>query len=420
MITSKERLNTTLAHKTPDKIPIDFGSTTVSGIHCKIVESLRKYYGLAYKPVKIVEPYQMLGEVDDELMEIIGIDTLPVFSNVDMFGIEQEHFREQTTPWGQVVLMPEKYDMTPDAEGSIYVYPQGDRRCRPSGVMPQGCFFFNAVERQPEIHEEELNADDNNEEYGLISEDSLSYFEQYANKVAATGKALVASFGGTALGDVAVIPGLGLKNPKGIRSVMEWYMSTVTRQDLIHEMYAKQIDIAIANYKRLWERIGSKVDVVYLCGADFGTQESQFCSADAFRSLWLPHYKKMTDWIHQNTTWKVFKHSCGSIVPLLPAMIDAGFDIINPVQINAKGMDPVSLKEEFGNDVVFWGGGIDTQVVLPSATPEEVRTHVLRQCEIMGRHGGFVFNSVHNVQANVPIENLVAAINAVHEYNGMK
>lgn len=191
--------------------------------------------------------------------------------------------------------------------------------------------------------------------------------KQDIEKRATTGKAVVASFGGAALGDVAFVPGMGLKDPKGIRSVAEWYMSTMMRQDYIHQVFEKQIDIAIENYKKLWKAVGDKVDVVFTCGTDFGSQESQFCSLDTFRELWLPHYKRMNDWIHQNTTWKVFKHSCGAILPILPGIIDAGFDIINPVQINAKDMDSVRLKENFGDQITFWGGGIDTQKYCLSA-----------------------------------------------------
>jgi uroporphyrinogen-III decarboxylase len=208
---------------------------------------------------------------------------------------------------------------------------------------------------------------------------------------------------------------MGLEQPKGIRSVAEWYMSTVLRQDYIHQIFENQTDIAIENYRLLWEKIGNKVDVVFTCGTDFGTQTSQFCSVETFNELWQPHYKRMNDWIHKNTSWKIFKHCCGSIIPLIPSFIDAGFDILNPVQINAKDMDSQRLKDEFGDYVTFWGGGIDTQKVLPSGTPDEVKKHVRKQCEIFGRNGGFVFNSVHNIQANAPIENVVAMIETLSE-----
>ena len=183
----------------------------------------------------------------------------------------------------------------------------------------------------------------------------------------------------------------------------------------VHQVFEKEIDIAIANYEKLWAALGDKIDVVLTCGTDFGSQESQFCSIDTFRELWLPHYRRMNDWIHQHTTWKIFKHSCGAIIPILPGLIEAGFDIINPVQINAKDMDSRRLKEEFGSQLTFWGGGVDTQKILPFGTPDEIRRHVMGQCEILGRDGGFVFNAVHNVQANVPVDNVVAMFDALKD-----
>ena len=155
-----------------------------------------------------------------------------------------------------------------------------------------------------------------------------------------------------------------------------------------------------------------------ICGTDFGTQQSTFCSEKAYRDLWLPHYRKMNDWIHANTKWKVFKHSCGAVVSLLDAFIDSGFDIFNPVQCSAEGMDPVELKQRFGSRLTYWGGGVDTQQVMPFGTSEEVRAQVLKRCEIFSTDGGFVFNAIHNVQAKTPTENVVAMIEAVHEFNG--
>jgi uroporphyrinogen-III decarboxylase len=144
----------------------------------------------------------------------------------------------------------------------------------------------------------------------------------------------------------------------------------------------------------------------------------RFGAPEQFDDLWLPYYRRINNWIHTHTTWKTFKHSCGAVEPFLSRFIDAGFDIINPVQINAKGMDPIHLKKTYGKDLVFWGGGIDTQVTLPYATPAKVREEVLRLCEIFSKYGGFVFSSVHNIQANVPVENVVAMVDAVKEFNG--
>ena len=210
-----------------------------------------------------------------------------------------------------------------------------------------------------------------------------------------------------------------LKNPKGIRDVADWYMSTVLRPDYIHAIFEKQTEIAIANFSRIYQRIGNQIDAVFICGTDFGTQESTFCSPEDFQSLYLPYYRRINDWMHENTGWKSFKHSCGAVENFMPLFIEAGFDIINPVQISARGMDPAHLKREYGKDLVFWGGGVDTQKVLAFATPSEVKKQVLDNCAIFAKDGGFVFNTVHNIQANVPIENLVAMLDAIRDFNGI-
>jgi uroporphyrinogen-III decarboxylase len=131
--------------------------------------------------------------------------------------------------------------------------------------------------------------------------------------------------------------------------------------------------------------------------------------------MWLPYYKKINDWIHQNTGWKTFKHSCGAVESFMDLFIESGFDIINPVQINAAGMDSLLLKKKYGSRIVFWGGGVDTQGVFPFGTPQQVKDQVRRQCEIFNNNGGFVFNTVHNIQANVPFENVVAMLEVLKE-----
>jgi uroporphyrinogen-III decarboxylase len=412
---SKQRINEALNHKSPDMVPVDFGSTSVTGIHCKLVEALREYYGLEKHPVRVIEPFQMLGEVEHDLQDIMGVDCVPVFGRKNMFNIDETRLHEQLTPWGQKVLIAADIDLSTDAKGDVYIYAKGDRSYPPSAMMPSGGYFIDAIERQKEVDDSSLNPEDNLEEFGHISDEDLLFFTNAVNKAIVTDKAVVASFGGAALGDIALVPAVGLTRPKGIRNIAEWYMSTVMRQDYITAVFERQTDIAIKNYEKLWQAVGNKIDVVFTCGTDFGTQDSQFCSSDTFNDLWLPHYKRLNKWVHEHTTWKIFKHSCGAIIPLLPSLIDAGFDIINPVQISAKDMNSSYLKDTFGDKVTFWGGGVDTQGILPYAKPEEIRTHVLKQCEILGKNGGFVFNSVHNIQANVPVENVVAMIEAIRE-----
>lgn len=419
MMTSKERFDMTAGHREPDRLVVDFGSTSVTGIHVLSVENLRRYYGLEHKPVRVTDPFQMLGELDDELAGILGTDVTGAKGRNNSFGFyNHEPLKEYLTPWGQTVLVPEAFRTRTDEAGDILIYPQGDTSAPASGRMPRNGFFFDAIIRQQPFDEENPDVNDNLEEYGLVSEIDLEYWKATAQKARNSGKAVIAGLGGTALGDIAHIPGIKLKHPRGIRDIAEWYMSIIVRPEFIKSLFGLQTEIAIENLSRLYHVIGDNIDAVYICGTDFGTQESTFCSPEQFDELWLPYYKKINNWIHENTPWKTFKHSCGAVEPFIPKFIDAGFDILNPVQISARGMEPAALKAKYGRDIVFWGGGIDTQHTLPYGSTKEVREEVLRLCEIFAKGGGFVFTTVHNIQANVPVENIVAMIDAVKEFNG--
>jgi uroporphyrinogen-III decarboxylase len=416
-LTSRDRLLTTLNHQQPDRVPIDFGSTAVTGIHASCVAALRDYYGLEKRPVRVHEPYQMLGLVEDDLRQAMGLDVVGTFARNTMFGFPAERWKE----WrfnGLDVLVPGDFNVTTDAHGDTLIYPEGDTTVPPSARMPRGGFFFDSVIRQEPFDEESLNPEDNMEEFKPLDDADLDHVVQTTRAAAATGMGVIAGFGGTALGDIALVPAPFLRHPKGIRDVTEWYVSTSSRQDYVHKIFERQTEIAIGNLERIHSAIGDSIQAVFLCGTDFGTQTSSFCSTRTFRSLYLPHYKQMCDWIHAHTSWKVFKHSCGAVSRFIPSFIEAGIDILNPVQCSAAGMEPEQLKAAYGRDIVFWGGGVDTQKVLPFGAPAEVREQVLRRCEVFAPGGGFVFNPIHNIQAQTPVANIVAMLDAVHEFNG--
>jgi len=421
-MTSRERVVASLNHKNGDRVAVDFGGTVVSGMHASCVAALRSHYGLKKEPVKLYEPFQCLGYIEDDLAEIIGIDVSDVSGERTMFGTKNGDWKEWLTPWGQTVLVGSDFEVDEKENGEVLIYPQGDRSVSPSGRMPSGGYFFDAIIRQTPLSEVDdmLSVEDNLEEFSPISDQTLAFLKKRAEAVHASGRASVGNFGGTGLGDVALVPAMNLKNPKGIRDVTEWYVSTVARKDLVHEIFTREVDIALENLARVQKSFGDKIDAVFICGTDFGTQDSTFCSPDAFLELYKPYYRKVNDWVHANTKWKTFKHCCGSIPTFLPLFIEAGFDIMNPVQCSAKGMDPAWLKKEFGRDLVFWGGGVNTQATLPFGTPAEVRSEVLERLKIFSPDGGFVFNAIHNVQAKTPLGNIVAMIDAVHEFNGNK
>jgi len=211
------------------------------------------------------------------------------------------------------------------------------------------------------------------------------------------------------------VPAPWMKSPKGIRGVPEWYMATVTQRDYVVKVFQRQLECALESIDKLAAAVGDRAQVVFVSGTDFGTQTSQFCSVQTYRELYRPFHKAVNDRIHQRTKWKTFIHSCGAVLPFLPEFIDAGFDVLNPVQCSAKGMDPRTLKREFGREIVFWGGGVDTQHTLPFGTPEQVYREVRERIDIFAEGGGFVFNSIHNVQSNVPTENLLAMFRAIKD-----
>ena len=415
-MTSRERVLAALDHREPDISPMDFGGTPVTGIHCSIVEKLRSHYGLPRRPVRVHEPYQMLGMIEEDLKVAMGIDVEGVPAPNTIFGFPPENYKPWSTPWGQDVLVPQDFHTKTDAAGDIFIYPKGNRSVGPSGHMPSTSFFFDTIIRQEEIDEDHLRVEDNLEEFELISQSDLKRLAQMSADARKTGRCVVANLPGAALGDIALVPGPFMINPKGIRDISEWYMSLSARRDYANKIFARQTDIALQNFKTINDACGRDLDVVMLCGTDFGTQNSTFCSNQTFRELWLPHYRRMNDWIHTNTKWKTFKHSCGAVVSLVDSFIDAGFDILNPVQCSATGMDPQVLKDRFGGRITFWGGGIDTQRVLPFGTPDEVRRQVRERLKIFSAGGGYIFNTIHNIQAKTPIENLVAMLEARQEF----
>ena len=415
---SRERVQAAVAHREPDAVPVDFGSTAVTGVHVSVVAALRERYGLERHPVKVTEPYQMLGEVEEDLKQAMGIDVEGVLARKTMFGFTNDRWKEWRTPQGLEVLVAGDFNTTVDARGDILIYPEGDLSARPSGRLPKDGYFFDAIVRQDPILDDRLKVEDNIEEFTPVAQEDIDYFAAATAAARNTGRFVIVNFGGTAFGDIALVPAPWMKNPKGIRDIAEWYMATTARRDYVHAIFDRQCDVAIANLERLAAVVRDDVDAVFTCGTDLGTQTSSFCSAQSFRELWMPYYQRLNDWIHAHTPWKVFKHSCGSVERFLPSFIEAGIDILNPVQCSARGMEASGLKSKYGDRLTFWGGGVDTQRVLPFGDASDVHAQALERCNVFARGGGFVFTTIHNIQACTPVENVISMLDAVREFNG--
>lgn len=417
---SRERVILALNHEEPDRVPLDLGGSPVTGMHASTVYALRQALGLdpPGAPVKVIEPYQMLGEIKPDLWEALGVDVAGLSSPTTMFGFKNENWK----PWklfdGTPVLVPEKFNTEPDSEGNILMYPRGDRTAPPCARMPKGGLYFDALDRQERPLEwDNLDPVKNVEEYSSISSEEVEHYRREAERLYnQTDKAVLANFGGTSFGDIALVPGLQLKHPEGIRDVKEWYMCHVRRPDYIYKVFEIQCEIALENLGKIYRAVRNRVAAVFVTGTDFGTQNGPIMSNRTYRKLYMPFHKRVNDWIHENTGWKTFIHSCGSIEPLIKDFIEAGFDILNPVQTSAANMDPQKLKSKYGDKITFWGGGVDTQRTLPFGTPDQVRREVHERIQIFAQGGGFVFNTIHNVQPRIPIENILAMYEALREY----
>jgi len=248
----------------------------------------------------------------------------------------------------------------------------------------------------------------------VLNDEEVTDFADRAERLAtATECGVIGLLPGVwSFGDLFYAPA-ALADPRGIRDPEEWYVSLLTRPDYIHAVFERQTEIALENIHRLATAVGPHIQVVRLCSMEFGTQEGLFISPRTYRELFRPYYRRINTAIHTQTTWKTYKHSCGSVYDLIPDLIEDGFDILNPVQTSAAKMDARALKREFGAHLVFWGGGVDTQTTLPFGTPDDVYREVRERIDIFNDGGGYVFAAIHNIQPNVPVPNLLALFKAV-------
>jgi hypothetical protein len=419
MSSSRQRVLETLDHKEPDRVPLDLGGSLLTGMHVSSVYRLRQALHLEPPgtPVKVIDPYQMLGEIQFDLVEALEADVLPVHNPTTMFGFPNTGWK----PWrlfdGTPVLVPEGFSTEADANGDVLMYPEGDRSVPPSARMPRGGFYFDEIVRQPPLDEARLDPADNCEEFTDLAPETVRFYAEEAERLErSTDKALFAGFCFSSFGDIALVPAPWLKHPRGIRDIEEWYVSTLTRRDYVHRVFERQTEVALANLAKLHAALGERVHVTLVTGTDFGAQSGPFISPQSYRDLFQPFHRAINDWVHRHTRWRTFMHSCGAVAELIPDFIASGFDLLNPVQTSAAGMIPANLKQRYGERLVFWGGGVDTQRTLPFGTPDQVRQQVRETLQTMAPGGGYVFAAVHNVQAGVPVKNLLALFEAVRDY----
>lgn len=419
-MTSRQRILETINHRQPDRVPVDLGATGQTGMNASTLYRLRKALGLEEHPIEISEIFQLLGKVDPDMMQYAGADIIGLNNPSNMFGVPDGPLKPFRMPDGTPTLIAQgnEYDVAED--GSVYMYPQGNRSVGPSGHMPAGGSFFDNINRAPEFDEDDLTpAEDFKDDFGILDDATARYLEEKSKALyEGTDYAIIGNLGGAGLGDSAMVPGPHVLAPKGIRKFDDWLMAHMLYPEYIQEVFEMQTQTMLKNLEIYRQAVGDRIQIVWISGTDFGTQNGEFFRPEVFRELYKPYYQRINDWVHQNTPWKTFYHCCGSIVNYLDDFVEMGVDILNPVQLSARGMDAHMLKEKYGDKLVFWGGGVDTQQTLPFGTPEQVRQQVKERLEILSKGAGYVFAPIHNVVAKTPVENLIAMYEAVKEFNG--
>jgi uroporphyrinogen decarboxylase len=402
---SRDRLLLALNHKEPDRVPVDLGSATVTGISAIAYNNLKKHLGID-KPTRIIDVVQQLASVDMDIIDLFGVDAL----DINRISAETGEWYYVELQNGGKVQFPGWFRPVKDIDGSWYTFDNEGTIIsrRASGAAFYDQMYFPYESGYPE------KLDDLNRALKKISWVVHSHAsnlntgelrEKLINLKESTGKALVMS-GGVKLLELGFF----------IRRMDNFLVDLMMDEPKLTEMLDILVDMHLAGLEKKCQSLGDIVDVIRF-GDDLGMTSGPFMDLDTFRKFFKPRYKILCDYVKQTTGMKIFMHSCGSVRQFIPDFIDVGIDILNPVQTNCHDMDAISLKKEFGRDITFWGGGVDTASVLNRATPEEVRNDVLKRCEIFSKDGGFVFAPIHNILSEVPPENIIAAYNAVSEFN---
>jgi uroporphyrinogen-III decarboxylase len=402
-LTSRERVLKAIAHQEPDRIPIDLGGSITSGISAYALVRLRNHLGMK-RPVKVYDVFQMLGEVEMDLVEKFHIDVLPVEPLSLFFGMRRKDYKPWKLPDGTEILMPGNFNVEIDGNGDYLLREEGNPSKPIVARMPKGGFYFEDLSLIHFVDDFTPPPLEKIKGQRKIKEEDLEFMVERARLLRnETDKALL----------LGPWPYVGLV---GVGSIPNFLMLIATEKNYVKELMHLREEETIENLKLLWKNVGENVDIVIIDGWDFGSQQGELISPEDFLEIYAPHYRSINAWVHQNTTWKTWQHICGSITKILPILVDTGLDILNPVQVSAKGMDPSWLKREFGSRLTFWGGGINTQSTLPFGTPEEVENEVKEMIRIFGPGGGFVFAAVHNIQPGTPPKNIEVMLQAVIKY----
>ena len=407
---SRQRVHAAIHFQKPDRIPIDLGAMRATGINAILYDRLKRNLGLN-TPTKVHGTLDVLAQVEPEIVDRFHVDVLPLEANLCAWNAaDYSAGAKQTLYGGTTVWFPPKTNITREPNGD---YLMRDASGKAFACMPANGFYFDFIGGTMSgsgIDPKKFKPS------GDVSDEVLTAFAARAKFLYEnTDKAL---FG---WGSGISFMGLSFLLTDNITqgSLDEWLVMLMAEKEVANDMMARSTEAAIERTKLFHQAAGKYFEVWGVASDDAGTQRGCLIAPELFSEMITPHYKKLCDWIHANTQWRTFLHSCGSIYEYIQPWIDSGIDILNPVQISAANMEPQRLVKDFGGKVVFWGGGCETQKMLPLGTPQAVRQHVRENLRTFGSgNGGFVFAQVHNIQPNVPVENVIAMLDAAYEFGG--
>jgi len=409
-MTSRDRVLAALNHQQPDRVPIDFGGHRSSGIAAMAYRRLRESLGLPERPIRVYDMPQQLAVIDDDVLDRFDVDTIELGRG---FALDDADWADWELPDGTPCQVP-AWSLPERGDGEWVLRGPGGM---PIARMPDGAIYFEQC-YWPYFAQDDFSlfheALANNMWCGVQSPPGplidgpggMDRLAQGAQRLRArTDRAIVGLFGGNLLEMGQFL----YRNDK-------FFMVLAGDPDRAHAFLDRVVETHLKNLETYLDAVGESIDVI-LFGDDLGMQQGPQISPAMYREFFKPRHAAMWRRAKELADVKIQLHCCGGVRPLLDDLIDAGLDAINPVQISCAGMDAAELKRDFGSRLTFWGGGCDTHRILGNATPEEVAAHVREQLEILSPGGGFVFQQVHNILANVPPANITAMFDAVAEFN---
>jgi uroporphyrinogen decarboxylase len=401
-MTPRERVLSALNHRQPDKVPVDFSGHRSSGIHAIAYARLRAYLGLPKRPIRVYDPIQQMAVVDEDVLRRFAIDTIELGR---AFAVEDSWWHDWVLPDGTPCQLP--VWVKPERDGKRWVLRSGEGHV--IAQMPDGALYFEQT-YYPFVdgeanHDRLAEAFDESMWTGIASTPGpivsgaageQIMIEGAKNLRKNTDRAILGLFGGNLL----ELGQFMYRNDN-------FFMLLAGEPDRAHDFLEKLVTLHLKNLEAFLKKVGPYIDII-LFGDDLGMQTGPQISPAMYREFFKPRHAKLWKRAKELANVKVMLHCCGGVRELLDDLIDAGLDAINPVQISCRGMEASALKKDFGDRITFWGGGCDTREILSRGTPEMIRHHVREQVSILHRGGGFVFQQVHNILADVPPQNIVA------------